>query len=153
MKKNALVFLLASLMAFGLLLAACDSNGGGGSEAASVAGTTWVANMTRAQLAQILVDEGDFGSLAEAEAALAFMQIPETFPLARIVFAATGNTLRIYEYDLKDGTWEFQGTGTYTQDGNNLTVIEGGETITTTIVGGNRFDITEDGITLTFRRQ
>ena len=159
MKKKVLVFLLTSLMVFGLLLTACGGNGGGSGEAASVAGTTWIANMTRTQFAQALVAEGDFGSVAEAEAMLTLMQVPATFPFVRARFAPTGNTVRLDQYDFKDDVWheDPDGPGTYTQNGNNLRMTVDGEDWTTTIVGGNRFDVTieEDGfsMTLTFRKQ
>jgi len=154
MRKNVLLLLLASLLAFGLVFTACDGGGGGGggSEAASVAGTTWIAEVTRNQLAQIMAEEMG-GTVAFWREMLASEGIPSSFPFVRLRFAATGNTVRLYEYNLKDSTWDFQGTGTYTQNGNNLTVTADGETTNTTIVGGNRFNVTVDGTTLTFRRQ
>jgi len=150
MKTKFSVFAMAVLLAFGLLVISCGNDNG---EAASVEGTTWIANMTRTQMAQGMVEDGFFATVAEAEAFLVQMGVPANFPLARLVFQAPPN-LRAYYWDLDDSDsgWQFDGSGTWQQEGNALTATIFGQTFNTNI-SGRSFTVTVEGLTLTFNRQ
>ena len=152
MKKGFFALVMAvMLVASGLLLTGCADNGGGGGEAASVANTTWLANATRSQFAQLLVIQGEFANVLQAEAFLAIVGVPETFPAARVRFQAAPN-LTVDVWDFGSGAWVSYGSGTWQQSGNVVTAVIWDESHSTTIQG-DRFTMTEYGMTLAFYRQ
>ena len=163
MRKNGLLVLFVALLTFSMVFTACDEDfdgdgffggggGGGGSGGEVNLIGTWEASMTRSQLAQIAVSEGEFSSVSEAEMFFSFLGIPSTFPAVRLVFSA--NNVREYGYDIKDGTWDFEGQGTYVRSGNNVIVTIGGQTDTLTISGNTlRWPDPDSGITLIFNKR
>lgn len=127
MKKMANLFGIITLAALiGLSMTACDNgnnSGGNNDGGVSLEGTSWIAFMTRAQLAQWDVMRGEFASVAEAEAYLTAMGFPASFPLFRITFGASQNA-RMYEWDLAhSGSWAFHGDqGIWSQSGDFVTI-------------------------------
>ena len=120
---------------------------------------TWIADMTRRQLAEASLEEfAELGITTVEEAELFLMSIgaPVSFPALRIVFTGTqdSGTFILYSNEELKGpeTWVESERGTYTVSGNVLTMISGDES-EDFYINNNRFDVSEGGITLTMVKQ
>jgi len=144
-KKQVFLTIPVLLLAFGIFTG-CDER------IVNLSGTTWVYQVTKAEFAALMVEEGEM-TLEQANAAIALMELMGMkFPLVLLEISFTASNWTVYQINPKDGERETMLQGTYTQSGNVVELTAMGEIVPGTI-SGNRLTITLDGENITFTQK
>ena len=131
-KERIFIILQTSLLVLCFALISCGG--------LKLTNTTWVYEMTRAEMAKQM-----FG--VEDDEILAQSGIPEKMVLMEMEF--TASAVKIWIFNPLDGSKELLGEGTYSVKGNVVTISSDGISENVTI-SGNKFTFDMDGYKTTF---